>query len=211
MKIDLHVHTSDRSPCGASTAIEMVESAIEHGLDAIFLTDHNRLCPPEELSRLNRIYAPFQIFGGIEINVEDEHVVVLGVNDPILEQEEWSWPNLHRFVHARVGLTILAHPYRFHPGVQIDIEKYPPDFVEIKSLNTAVLGPDQLRTLFKTTGAFPVKNSDAHHRSSVGSFFNTLKKKANSQEEVLHLLEAGRYDREPIEFDTAAETTSPSA
>jgi len=46
MKIDLHVHTTERSLCADSSEQEQILTAIERGLDAIVITDHGRLVPP---------------------------------------------------------------------------------------------------------------------------------------------------------------------
>ena len=79
MRIDLHVHSSQRSGCARSTEAEQIAAARRRGLDALAFTDHHRLVPPEHLERLNDLHAPFRIFSGIEIEVAEEHLVVLGV------------------------------------------------------------------------------------------------------------------------------------
>ncbi len=52
LRIDLHVHTQERSGCGKSPELAMIEAAIAAGLDAVVLTDHDRLAPPERLAEL---------------------------------------------------------------------------------------------------------------------------------------------------------------
>ena len=49
MKIDLHVHSNERSMCSNANDDQIVRAAIEHGLDAIVFTDHNRLVPPARI------------------------------------------------------------------------------------------------------------------------------------------------------------------
>ena len=67
MNIDLHVHASERSKCARSSEQELIREGIRIGLDALVFTDHNRLVPPERLVELNEEFAPFRIFGGIEM------------------------------------------------------------------------------------------------------------------------------------------------
>ncbi|HSQ39581.1 MAG TPA: hypothetical protein VLM78_05425, partial [Anaerolineales bacterium] len=63
---------------------------MDRGLDALVITDHALLVPAEHIQALNRQYAPFRIFGGIEITVqEEEDLLVLGVHDPLLESLRW--------------------------------------------------------------------------------------------------------------------------
>ncbi len=112
MKIDLHVHSKERSVCGRASEEEQIRAAIDAGLDAIVFTDHHRLISAERLQQLNEKYAPFRIFGGIEITLDGEDVLILGVQDPALESMNWSYPSLHAFVRARGGFIALAHPFR---------------------------------------------------------------------------------------------------
>ena len=103
VKIDLHVHTKERSFCGRSTEEEQIRAAIDAGLDAIAFSDHDRLAPHARLQELNEKYAPFRIFGGIEISVNREHILVLGVHEYTLETHRWSYPELHGFIQKHEG------------------------------------------------------------------------------------------------------------
>jgi hypothetical protein len=38
VKVDLHVHTQERSPCARASEDEQIQAAIAAGLDAIFIT-----------------------------------------------------------------------------------------------------------------------------------------------------------------------------
>jgi hypothetical protein len=129
MKIDLHVHTRERSPCACSSTDEMILAAVDRGLDGLVITDHDRLVPTEDLAYLNAKYAPFRVFGGIEVTTRGEHVLVLGVQDealrigggpipismPSFRRGKVSSPWLIRFASTEVGLrlTLSAFP-RMH-------------------------------------------------------------------------------------------------
>jgi predicted metal-dependent phosphoesterase TrpH len=83
IKIDLHVHAKERSVCSKVSEEEMIQTAIDAGLDAIVFTDHNKLTPKRTLNKLNRQFAPFRIFGGIEVSIKNEHIIVLGIYDKL--------------------------------------------------------------------------------------------------------------------------------
>jgi len=191
MKIDLHVHTAERSACALSGEEEMIEAAIAQGLDALAITDHDRLVPPQRLAELNRKFAPFRIFGGIEVDLNMEHVVVLGIQDPELERRWWDWPALHGFVREREGLLILAHPFRFFDTVTIDVEAYPPDAIETNSTNMSNCDPSRIRDLADRLGLHRVANSDAHWSRHVGVFYNLLERPAGEESELVEILRAG--------------------
>jgi len=108
MKIDLHVHSSERSGCGKSSDEEQIEAAIKAGLDAMAFTDHSKLIPLARQAELNNKYAPFHIFRGIEVTVNKEDFVILGVGDAELEGTAWTYPDLHSFVRRRKGYIVVA-------------------------------------------------------------------------------------------------------
>lgn len=194
MKIDLHVHTKERSACGKSSEEEMVQAAIAFGLDGLVFTDHHRLVPLDRLEELNRKYAPFRVFDGIEIAVtEGEDVLVLGVHDSVLEARGWSYSELFAFVRRRGGFLILAHPFRYHDEIEIDMERYPPDAVEVHSKNTGACDEPQIRAVLERLGLPSLCNSDAHHADQVGIYYNRLVRVPRDERELIEILRAGDY------------------
>jgi predicted metal-dependent phosphoesterase TrpH len=104
MKIDLHVHTLERSPCSLASEDEQISTAIDRGLDGLAITDHDRLVPQAHIALLNRKYAPFRVFGGVEISLQEgEHALVLSVHAPVLERTMWAYPELHALVREHGG------------------------------------------------------------------------------------------------------------
>ncbi len=182
----------------------MVRSAIEHGLDAIVFTNHDRLVAPSRLAALNARYAPFKIFGGIEVTLNSEHMIVLGIHDAALElgahaapgkdPTRWEYPDLHRFVRERNGLIILCHPFRYRSEISIDLEQYPPDAIEVYSRNTPNWAESQIREVAVKVGAQVLSNSDAHHVDSFGVFYNQLAHSVQTMPELLAALRAGEFD-----------------
>jgi hypothetical protein len=195
MKIDLHVHTQERSACGRSSTHKMIQAAIAQQLDALVITDHDRLVPHEELALLNAKYAPFRIFGGIEISLPGEHVLVLGIPAPELERRVWTYPALYTFVEEREGFLALAHPFRFGPDIALDLERYPPHGMEICSRNTPRAAAGQIRAQAATTESVLLANSDAHHHDQIGRYYNLLVKEPADERELLDLLKAGAFER----------------
>jgi len=172
-KIDLHIHTAERSPCAHASAVEMVTAAVACGLDALVITDHNRLTPASELAALNAQCAPFRVYGGIEVHVEAEPLLVIGMDDPALEYTLWTYAGLHAFVRARAGFLALAHPFRFH-GVSRNLVRRPPDAIEIHSRNTPPTAAAQIRALASRLGLALLSNSDAHAPEELGRHYNVL-------------------------------------
>ena len=194
MKIDLHVHTIERSACAHASEDEQIEAAIDCGLDALVFTDHARLVPRKRVEELNQIYAPFRIFGGIEITVrEREDVLVLGVHDAVLESKIWTYSELHTFVRDRGGWIALAHPFRYHPEIAIDVARYLPDALESCSTNIIPLNRPRIRAVARQLGIHVVCNSDAHTSQSLGVGHNLFKEEPVDEEDLVQLLRTGAY------------------
>lgn len=195
MRIDLHVHTRERSPCAHSSAHETVQAAIDAGLDGLVITDHDRLVALEELAFLNKKYAPFRVFGGVEVTTRGEHILVLGVRDHALEHGRWAYPDLHTFVGARDGFLVVAHPFRFnHRRLEIDVERFPPGALEAYSHNTPERARPRIREIAKRMGVPVLSNSDAHHSSSIGGHYNVLDKEPDDTEALIRILEEGAFE-----------------
>ena len=194
MKIDLHVHTSDRSDCGQASQEEQIRAAIAAGLDGLMFTDHHRLVPPAVLARLNKRFAPFRIFSGIEITVvEKEDILVTGFSDKRLESRDWHYPALQEFVRSRGGFLCLAHPFRYHPEINIDLAGYPPDALEIYSWNIIRENSGRIRKTAEKLNIPVVCNSDSHSSERIGLFYNILHRVPTDEKELAEILRQGAF------------------
>jgi predicted metal-dependent phosphoesterase TrpH len=193
MRIDIHVHTSERSGCGASSEIDQVRAAIGAGFDAVALTDHGHLAPAENLARLNDEYAPFRVFGGIEITVDGEDVLVLGISDPRIEAGAWHYPELHTFVREGGGLLAIAHPFRYRPDVRLPLDRFPPDAIEVYSRNTPPDAASRILDLALDLDIAPLSNSDAHATDAIGQHYNALDRTPRDERELIDMLKQGLF------------------
>jgi len=191
MKIDLHVHTKERSACGQASEEDQIRAAIEAGLDAIVFTDHHLLVPREQLKALNDRYAPFRVFGGIEITVDGEDFLVLGFHHRSLEKASWTYPELHAFVRKHTGFLALAHPFRYHPDIKIELDRYLPDALEIHSANTPLDAESRINELAECLGIPLLCNSDAHSTAAIGTHYNILDGSPSNDRELVALLRSG--------------------
>jgi len=193
MRIDLHVHCSERSACGRSTEEEQIIAAINSGLDAIAFTDHNRLVPERHIQELNEKYSPFQVFGGIEINVGGEDVIVLGIHDPSLEVRKWTYGKLYDFVRQNGGYMALAHPFRYHDTINIDLENLAPDAIEMMSNNTPAAAAEIIYQIASHLKIPVLCNSDSHNSSNMGRYYNVINRFPENEMELIHLLKLGEF------------------
>jgi predicted metal-dependent phosphoesterase TrpH len=173
LKIDFHVHCRERSGCATVSEAEQIQAAIRSGLDAIVFCDHDRLAGRQRLAVLNRKYSPFRLFSGIEITLANEHILVIGLQDPALESCDWEYEDLHQHVRQHQGYMVLAHPFRYR-DISIDLEKYPPDAIEVYSSNTPAFAEGRIRQIAAGLGCELLSNSDAHNTQMIGKFYNEV-------------------------------------
>ena len=198
MKIDLHVHCSEFSPCGRSPGEQVIESAIRKGLDALVFTNHFQFVPQGQLEMWNGRYAPFRILNGIEVHADEDDFIVLGVLDDALTSNSWRYERLHPFVRERDGYLILAHPFRYHEAFAMDLESLPPDAIECRSSNILPEHCERIIQLAQRLKAPIVCASDAHSLEKVGMWHIEFATMPQTERELVEALRAGTFTCGPL-------------
>lgn len=188
MRIDLHVHASNRSSCATDDEESQIRAAQAAGLEGLAFTDHFTLVPEDRLAELRHKFAPFRIYSGIEITADQEDWLVLGLRDTRLESRDWDYPALWNFVRERDGYIALAHPFRWAPVIHADLALYPPDAIEVRSNNTPVARETEIRGLAERYGLALLCDSDGHSNRMIGKYWNDLPGSPASDAELLDSL-----------------------
>lgn len=194
MKLDLHVHSSEYSACAVANAETQIRAAIDSGLDGIAFTNHHAFVPSRTLETWNDAYAPFRVYGAIEITVkEGEDFLVFGTDDGSLESTEWEYPALHRLVRKNSGYIVLAHPFRYRQSVDAPLLDFPPDGIELHSSNTPDAAEARIRKLASRIEAKLFCNSDAHSPHSIGRHYNLTKDPLPEAKDLAGFLRSGAF------------------
>jgi hypothetical protein len=118
MLIDLHCHTFPLSDDSFLSPDQLIERARAVGLDGVCLTEHDSVWEPRKLRELAERH-DFLIIPAIEVNSEDGHILVFGLNRYVSGMRQL--PQLTRLVAEAGGAMIAAHPYRqFAPLLRMD-------------------------------------------------------------------------------------------
>lgn len=187
MKIDFHIHSRERSNCAIVSEEQQIRAAIRGGLDGMVFSDHDRLVERQHLAELNRKFAPLRIFTGIEVTLAKEHVLVIGIHDPALERGAWEYPDLYRFVRLHKGFIALAHPFRYQE-ITIDIERFPPDAIEVFSPNTPAWAERDIRQIAASIDCDLLSDSDSHNSQMIGKYYNVVEGDPKNDAELLQSL-----------------------
>ncbi|AWM42229.1 PHP domain protein [Gemmata obscuriglobus] len=171
MKFDLHMHTARHSPDADSDPFDLVESALEAGLDGIVITEHDFLWTESELEELRAAAPGLVILAGIEVTGRGGDMLCYGVTDPFALPRGIGWPELCKEVHRQGGACVAAHPNRWNqPFEQIVAEQNPElDGIEVMSNNMdAGLRAKASKLLVKFPHYAQLGNSDSHQPETVG-------------------------------------------
>jgi predicted metal-dependent phosphoesterase TrpH len=205
MLIDLHTHTHPLSHDSLLSPDELIEAAKPANLDGLCLTEHDFFWDHTEATALSKRH-DFLVIPGIEVNTEDGHIVVFGLDRFVYGMHRMH--ELARMAKAAGAIMIAAHPYRRQLPFELRHEGDWTHALERAAANPACAhvtaietqngrGTDRenafsaevaARLNLPTTGS-----SDAHERKDVGRAATEFERKITNLEDLITELKAGRF------------------
>jgi len=196
-KIDLHIHTT----LGGDSLIEpdqLVPRALEVGLDAVCVTEHNSHAlsqPFEEIARKTE----FPIFRGMEYNAAEGHLLIFGVmigrSDlppglPI--QRALDWVN-----GSSSGVAIPSHPFqknmlrRSLGGTVLKLR----GLTALETINGSLSQKANEKAInaSRILGIPGIGGSDAHGLQVLGKAYTLFPAPIRTPEELVNALKTGGY------------------
>ena len=201
MRIDLHVHTSPRSPCSNLDPLALIQEARRLGLDGICLTEHQVVWNPQEAQDLEE--GGIKIFRGNEFTTNQGDILVFGFEKDL--KELLTIQELRNEVKATEGFMIAAHPFRgfktFGIGqLQMTVEQACKlkvfDFVDAIEVKNGRLSDEENDMAIKVAaqlGLHGTAGSDAHSVDGVGKWITEFANEVRNEQELVEELRAGRF------------------
>jgi predicted metal-dependent phosphoesterase TrpH len=203
--IDLHTHTHPLSHDSLLSPDELIEAAKAAKLDAVCLTEHDFFWDHAEAAALAKRHN-FLVIPGIEVNTEDGHIVVFGLDRFVYGMHRMH--ELARMAEAADAVMIAAHPYRRQLPFELRHEGDWTHALERAAVNPAYKHVAAIETLngrgserenafsaavaaqlnVATTGA-----SDAHEHKDVGRVATHFERKIKDLDALITELKAGRF------------------
>ncbi len=201
MLIDLHTHTLPWSDDSNLEILELIPLAKQAGLDAICLTEHDWFRDKDTLTRLSQEH-DFLILPGVEINTEDGHFLVFGVDKYSFGMHHTEY--LKRVVDEVGGAMVLVHPYRRQLRDENDLEdaveqyRQNPffhfvDIIEVLNGRATERENQFSQELCRRLGLKDAGGSDAHSISDMPSCATLFEREISNVEELISELKAGRF------------------
>lgn len=165
-RYDLQVHT-DVSPCSRAAPCDVVEAAVNAGLDGIAITNHDTLAGYEAVNGL----APEEltVIPGVEVTTTQGHLLALNVSEAPSRSDPLT--AIDR-IHEQDGLAVLSHPFdglREHYTANLDDIAERIDGVE--ATNSRCVLPRynrRARSFAEKHGLAITGGSDAHFPMEIG-------------------------------------------
>lgn len=191
MLIDCHLHTSRYSPCSRLGPFQACELALERGLEALVITEHQIQWTPQEIKELQGFFPDVSLYSGLEVTLEQGVDVVVITRNQSLEID-FGIPLEEMLAilgpDRQASFLFLAHAFRWTrirtPGMDQVLAEV--DGLEMSSVNILAgqchrregrYLPDPLQEYEQAREDFkliPVYNTDAHMELAVGSIANRL-------------------------------------
>ena len=205
MLIDLHTHTHPLSHDSLLSPDQLIEAAKGANLDAVCLTEHDFFWDHAEVQALSKRHN-FLIIPGIEVNTEDGHIVVFGLDRFVYGMHRMH--ELARMTEAAGAVMIAAHPYRRqlpwqlrHDGdwtEAVERAAANPAFAHVVAVETQNGRGSDRENAFAAELAARLKlpgtaASDAHERADVGRVATEFDGKITGLEDLIRELKAFRF------------------
>ena len=185
MKCDLHVHTYHSYDSNALPK-DIVDSAIEKGIDCLAITDHNEVKGVSEIIE----YAKDKlilIIPGIEVKSRDGDILGLNIKKPI--PKNLSAEQTIEKIKEQGGLAIITHPFGdWHPFKR-DLTSLIDKIDGIEIMNASVfIGNKKAQEFVKKYDLVFTAGSDAHYPKFVGRVYLEIPGENLSIEQVLEAI-----------------------
>lgn len=208
-RMDLHIHSMYSGESLADPR-DILETAIERGLDGICITEHHSLYASRPFERLKKQYPSLVVLRGVEISTDAGHMLVYGVDDT--EWDDWgnSKPVNGQELIDRVlrlgGVAIPAHPWQVmesagnQEGLQFTVDERIStlsNLTAIEVCNGKQLGHPSICEILgayaKQMGLGGIGGSDAHAPENVGNAYTVFKTPVCSSRDLVKAILSKMY------------------
>lgn len=186
MKFDLHIHSNYSD--GHACVVEIINAAVQRGLDGIALTDHDNMRGiPAARKYIKEKKLDLILIPGVEVSTSEGHLLVLGVEEP--PKRKLSPEETIEAAHTLGGIANVPHPY--HP-FRHAIGRIPnADAVEVyNSKHLFGLANGRAWIEARRRHMPMVAGSDSHYAETVGLGVTEIE--AQDADEALEAIRAGR-------------------
>ncbi len=195
IRADLHIHTlvSD----GKASPVEVLYTALDKGLDAIAITDHNSFRGAVQAKKyIKNLPEPMVVIIGNEIRTQYGDVLVYCLDEVDIPN---TLPELIDRAHENNCLVVPAHPFSiFRSGIGDVIYEYKGwDAIEVFNASASKGANKKAVEAAKILGLPGLASSDAHILEYIGVAYTIIEVNELSDEEILEAIRKGYVKPKP--------------
>ena len=186
MKCDLHIHSNYSHDSGASVK-DIVDTAIERGIDCIAITDHKEVKGALEAVEYAKGKS-ILIIPGIEVKTKSGDVLGLNIKEKI--ENGLSVRETIKKIKALGGIAVLPHAFSWMCGLKENVTELVGAIDGLEVLNASVFGDGNKKAFF-----FSQKHdlpftcgSDAHFTNFIGKTYLEIPGQNLSAEQVIEAI-----------------------
>ena len=202
VEVDFHVHSFLGD--GMLSPFVLVSRARYQGLNAIAITDHNRLFAAKAGRWYSRLTGGPTVLVGEEVTAPDFHVIALGISKHVTWRQ--SATEVIEDIHRQGGVAIAAHPTRRYWAAFDDNVVRQLDGAEVVLTNAYASNhkAEEIKSFYRRAEEngrhlTAIGSSDYHWFNSLGISRTYVFAHNNDEPEILEALRAGRtvvFDRD---------------
>lgn len=192
-KFDHHLHTSRHSPDSLIDPRDLIERALEVGLDGVVITEHDYQWKAEELAELASRANGLKVFAGAEISARQGHFLVYGL--PSLDETPAGidLADLIEVVHRHRAAIVAAHPFRWDQDFHGIVASHGPvfDALELVSNNVTPMTRGKAERLLRSQPMGVTGSSDGHEIEAIGCYFSEFSREIATLADFVEALRRG--------------------
>lgn len=181
-KFDLHVHSTCSKHKmwgidGINTPEEIVDRAVQIGLDGIAVTDHNTIKGGQRaIQYVKAKKVPLLIIPGAEIRTITGDILAFGLSENIKAKL-----TVHETIDAikdQNAIAIVAHPYKYNTKMALKLKdssiRSRFDAVEVFNANITKKANKKALRFVEDYNMLGIAGSDAHYKMNIGKAITLL-------------------------------------
>lgn len=161
--------------------------------DVVYLTEHDAVWPDDELDMLRHSFRELRIFPGVELTLDDHHLLVLGTNDPEYLRTNDAAEVIRR-ARGEGHLTVLAHPFRWQGGAEMLNGAELPDALEWRTPNHLPEMADRSEDTAALLGLALVNVGDVHALDAIDRYWIETAHVLDGPDDIREVVLSGAYE-----------------